>query len=121
MDIYDNIASKKYEAKDEYPQKPARPIKDIAQTHAAFGHTLDAYEVELVAYRGKVSLWKDKQANLQGDFCDDLAKHHGIAPSDPFYAAMWSIAYDRGHSGGFNEIANYMEDLVPLLKLYTAK
>jgi len=35
---------------------------------------------------------------------------------NPKFGKAYSIAYDRGHSAGYSEIANYFDDLVELIK-----
>lgn len=51
-------------------------------------------------------------------FWSALHTEHGIEVSDPFVATMDGLAYDRGHSNGFHEVASEFDDLMPLYRLY---
>jgi hypothetical protein len=85
-DTYQNILDGKYENRIEYSRAP---------------------EVRKLYYKERVL--------LERLFKEDLEKEFGVE-SNPKKDMLYSRAYERGHSSGFNEIAGVYADLVDLIR-----
>lgn len=56
-----------------------------------------------------------EQSRLEQEFKTDLFEEHGVI-DHPKANKCYGIAYDYGHSSGYQEIANYFDTLVDLIK-----
>jgi len=50
------------------------------------------------------------------DFIATLAEYCGVDPYHPKISTLWSIAWDRGHSGGLSDVVYYFEEMAELIK-----
>lgn len=56
-----------------------------------------------------------EQSRLEQEFKSDLFEMHGVT-YNPKAEKCYGIAYDYGHSAGFEEVAGYFDTLVDLIK-----
>lgn len=94
MSIIDNINAGKYKNNLPYSRHAAPPST--------------AERRERAEYRAET----DRLDHL---FQADLFEEYGVA-GNPKAAKCYSIAWDLGHSAGLQEVANYFDDLVVLIK-----
>lgn len=65
------------------------------------------------AYRKACDEYNEKNNELAEQFVKDLLNEYGV-PDDEFTRELYSIAYERGHSSGYREIANVFDDFAKL-------
>jgi len=119
MTIWDNLANRAYENKNPYPVQPCRPpILGPAASpaeHREYADKLEAYERELVQFRLDKDAWHTRDGEFHEQFQKDLEAHYEMT-GHPKAQLLYSKAYERGHSGGWHEIACVYSDLVELVK-----
>lgn len=59
--------------------------------------------------------YRAEEARLQALFKADLFRCYGVE-DHPKAEDAWRIAYERGHSAGYSEIANEFDEIVVLIK-----
>jgi hypothetical protein len=59
--------------------------------------------------------WTRARNLLEAEFKADLFDEHGVT-GHPKANRAFDLAWDRGHSAGYQEVANYFDDLADLLK-----
>jgi len=131
MTIFDNINNGKYEQKVKFSSLMDRKSKSYSAL-TAFAQTLEnmpalegfaekVMEVvheELKEYQGAKdaqNAFHKQELALQHQFREDLEKDAGVE-NNPKKDALFSKTYDRGHSGGYHEVANIYLDLVELIQ-----
>ena len=127
-DIFVRIERGDYRCKLPYPDKPKKHgifnkrAGDLSNTELReLPIHRQAYDNALAEYDKAKKAYYAEDGRLQDKFIRDLAEYHGIPADDPFFQAMWGIAYQQGHSGGYSEIANEFLELMPLWELYAKK
>jgi hypothetical protein len=85
-------------------------IKEYRDTGCLIEETFDkdAFFVDTRAYSNLCS-------ELEKEFKRDLFDQHGVT-GHPKAERAFQLAWDYGHSSGFQEVANYFDDLADLLK-----
>ena len=68
-----------------------------------------------VEYRKAMSAYSDHQAVIRQVFTWGLFYLSGIM-DNPKAPKLFSIAYEKGHSSGFQEVANEFDDMLELIK-----
>lgn len=91
MDIYEKIASGAYKNTLPYPGS-----KDPDKT-------------------AKRAAYRVETARLEAALKADLEDEHGVT-GNPKADKCWEIAWERGHSSGYNDVACVYEDIVELIK-----
>jgi len=111
-----------------YPSKPSRPKEpklkgnENAEGFRAHAGAMDKFAIELKAWEdGPYKEWKEQydayykeSARLQDLFKADLLEELGLTghpKADQFY----DVCYERGHSGGFSDIASIADDIARLM------
>lgn len=87
------------------PTKPVKPTlgrNPSAIEARAFADALEEYEREFRAYEDDRSFYQHNLSARAREFEDKLQKDYEL--DDDEFSAIWSEAYDRGHSGGFSEV-----------------
>lgn len=127
MDIYDNIAAKKYEAKSKYPRKPVDPLRNKVVSSMSEAEVLaipevrKKYQADMEEYMEKMMWYRQEQKDCDASFFEDLNEEFGLIQGDPFCEKLTAIAWREGHSGGYGNVVSCLSDLVPLWELYQAK
>ena len=115
MSVFD-IATKYQNLINEldYPKHPSKPVKRADETHAQFGVRMDQYEQDKNQWDVLRNEYHQSVGRIEDSFRQALFAKLGIGnhpKRDKFYAKAW----ERGHSGGLNEVASELEDLVELM------
>lgn len=123
MDIYQKINAGHYkvpvdEAMCRKPAKPAVLGKKaeeltVEECQALPGIKAD-YDAALAAHKAYWENHRKKDHELHNQFYQDLCEERGIPADHPFIQKLYAIAYEHGHSGGYNDIACHLDDLLPL-------
>jgi len=58
---------------------------------------------------------RELEGAVAAEFKKDLFEEYGVE-NNPKADKAYSIAYDHGHSGGYNEVAGYFGELVELIR-----
>ena len=66
-------------------------------------------------YREAIRLYHKDQERLNEEFQTELFALHGVT-GNPKAQTCYGIAYERGHSGGYGEVASVFAELVELIK-----
>ena len=115
MSVYDIAVKYSNQIKAvEYPKHPSKPVKRNGETHTEFGVRMDQYESDIKQWNVLHNEYHQAVGRIEDSFRQALFVELGIEnhpKRDKFYAKAW----DRGHSGGLNEVASELEDLVELM------
>lgn len=94
MDIQRNIREGKYKVALQYPCSELYP-------------TAEEREKMRAEYR-------EEQVRLNRQFQADLLEAYGMT-NHPKREAIWNMAYGRGHSAGYHEVAQEFDELMALI------
>jgi len=97
------------------PSKPLVPINPSANDLRLLADKMDAYDADLQHYKDQRVAYMQEQNKLQQEFRNDLEAYYGVT-NHPKADLLYDMAWDRGHSAGFLDVANYYSDLVRLIK-----
>ena len=96
-----------------YPTKPKKvePKREAFNNNTEWGIALDAYETQFAmdmdAYKVAVASYHDKAASIDAEFWSELYAEMGWNRLPPkVAAALQSLAWEEGHSSGYNEVYN---------------
>ena len=115
----------RYPSKDDYTtvyaylrgqvlwQGSARDWRDAKDTLLP-NHTVEKVMDE-VAFKAARLAYGVETSRLQEEFKRDLFEEHGVT-GHPKAERCYSLAWVYGHSAGLDEVANYFDDLVDLIK-----
>jgi hypothetical protein len=67
------------------------------------------------AYNKRRKQYNSERANLHGEFVKDLFEEFGVC-NNPKSMRCFELAWEYGHSAGYEEVYNYFVDLVELIK-----
>lgn len=108
MDIYEKINRGVYKVNIPYPTK-ANFTSDVTCTKCDCNRVV--YDVDShVKARTEYHAEKLQKMN---EFKQDCFEQYGIKVK-PYKEFIFSAAWERGHSSGFHEVVDVMEDLVDL-------
>ncbi len=97
-----------------YPVKPPQPSRKDYKSHAEYGVAMDAWETGVAEWREK-----HKQYNAEGRAINEAFKAALLdyleLTNHQKVEKFWEIVWERGHSGGYNEIVIEAETLAELL------
>jgi hypothetical protein len=116
-DTYQNAVDGAYKNNMPYPSRPKKPVlKDQTPAAArAYADELEAYAEDVKQYEEERRAYGAESARLEAKFRDDLEAEHDTK-GHPKADMLYSMAYDRGHSAGMSEVANYYDELSQLIK-----
>ncbi len=115
MDTYE--IAKKYEETARallYPTKPQKPAEKDYPSHAAYGQALDQWETDKEQWLRLVDEYHAANGRVNQSFEAEILEALGIT-DHPKARKLWEMAYERGHSGGYYEVAQEAERLVELI------
>lgn len=101
------------------PVKPIKPTlgrNPTAIDARAFADALEEYEREFRSYEEDKSYYQHQMSDRRREFEDNLKKDYGL--DDDEFAVIWSEAYDRGHSGGLQEVYSEFDRLFDFVVKY---
>lgn len=99
----------------KYPIAPAKPKQLPGESHTSYGGRLDQWELLRKTHSEAVSTYHAEQRQINADFAADLLAALGLT-DHPKGNTLYSMAYERGHSSGYSEVALIAEELSELLK-----
>lgn len=119
--LYAKLSEDYYKTKLPYPTKPKMPKttvdlatakdEDVVAVRAAMAKYTEA-EAAYVAAR---KAYNEDEARLDDEFRADLEEENGMT-GHPKAPLLYGKAYERGHSGGHDNVRSEYEDLVELVK-----
>ncbi len=99
----------------EYPSYVKKPVRSDYSNHTDFGVAMDEYEKKEIERNELRSQYDQHTADLNDKFKKDLLKFLGVEKHKNANA-LWSLAWEHGHSSGYHEIAIYADEFAELLK-----
>jgi hypothetical protein len=110
MNVRDNIEAGKYNTELSY-DFVTTPVNDDMTIRQAREHEAEQKRLK----SGHRQKYHEDRARLEEQFAADLAEEHGLV-GHPKEKLLYSLAYERGHSGGFRDVAGQYEEMADLLK-----
>lgn len=102
-----------------YPARPKRPPTPTITTADELHKLADQYEVyekELQVFNEKVKEYSVETGKLLTEFQEKLKEDYGLCDSE--FAVLWDEAYEKGHSGGIQEVYHAFDNLYYFVKKY---
>lgn len=104
----------------EYPKKPHKPrlknnttdssaIREHSKLMIQYADDLDNYE----PLKKEWQLFDAQVHNLMTEILKDISGFYIDVP-EKSQSKVWSMAWSRGHSSGYNDVFNYLTELVDL-------
>ena len=118
MDVWTKLEANAYRNRDPFPSRPRKPTlaKDATPAQIrVYADQLEVYDEAIKEHLRVVAAYHARSAELEAQFRDDLEHYYGMK-GHPKADLLYGKAYDRGHSGGMEEVANHYSDLVELVK-----
>ena len=110
----------------DFPSKPKKPKSECKNGHFFFFRDIpmfcnkcgvsvrDDYETKIKEYRKQLDDYMTKCNEIHEKFKHDALEYCGIFGHEKADKAF-EIAWDYGHSNGYNEVLIYLADLADLL------
>lgn len=99
----------------EYPMRPRKPVLSRSPTAAearSYATEIEVYENAKPAHDAEMKNYRAKMAERLASFQQELKQDFNL--SDAEFDAVWSLAWDRGHSSGLHEVYCEFADLVTM-------
>ena len=117
MDVWVKLENNAYRNPEPYPKAPRKPQLNVKGSPAemrAYADELEAYDDTMKTHREFMAAYNARSVALEGEFRRDLEVHYDMV-GHPKADLLFGKAYQMGHSGGMQEVANYYSDLVELV------
>lgn len=118
MDVWQKLEAHAYRNPEPYPQEPFKPrlnVKGTSDEMRAYADALDVHDELMKVYRELLVAYNVRSVALEAEFRRDLEAHYDMV-GHPKADLLYGKAYQMGHSGGMQEVANYYSDLVELVR-----
>lgn len=118
MSVWEKLAAGLYKNQEPYPSRPKKPVlakNSTPSEHRAYADELEKYETVLAVYKQASAAYNKRTGDLEAEFQADLESYYEMT-GHPKAGLLYWKAYERGHSGGMEEVANAYSDLVELVK-----
>lgn len=118
MSVWEKLEANAYRNPEPYPQTPRKPRLAVNATPAEvrdYADQLEAYDEAMKHHRALLAAYYARAAALEAEFRHDLEVEYHMVGHDKA-DLLYSKAYELGHSGGIQEVANCYSDLVELVK-----
>lgn len=93
-----------------------KPKKNDDESNASYGARLDEY-LKIMAEKKIRDNENQKARNeIYSEMEKEIFKYFEVEWDDKKTQKAWSIAWENGHSSGYNDVVNYFEELVELIK-----
>jgi hypothetical protein len=105
----------------KYPAKPTKPTlgrSPSAIEARAYADALEYYDRELDGYKEDKSYYHSQMSSLCREFEEKLRSDYAMSEGE--FEVIWSEAYERGHSGGLEEVVSHFDSLYEFVKKYTS-
>lgn len=118
--VYDKLRRNAYRNTDPYPQSPARPIPVFSGAMTAaelkgYATQLERWEQTVTSIKLEQDAWSYKNSDLESRFRNDLEEENGMVGHPKSDLLYWK-AYERGHSGGVDEVYSAYMDMLELVQ-----
>lgn len=125
--FYENLNKKAYDIPIPMPTQPVKSktlkelenklVKELTEEDFILLQCERVNYTGLMAnYRGDLALWQNKQDLLTKQMFNDLQQCLEISLDEPFYSALYSVAYDDSHHAGKEEVVRKFIDLCNFFK-----
>ena len=108
----------KYKVTIEDPKKPHQPKLDTSTPTKSnaldYVEALKEYEAELEEYKLKDAAYSNAKYEAEEKFYDDALEEVGLT-GHPRASKAFYYAYERGHSGGLEEVLNVLRGIAEVL------
>ena len=121
--LRDRIRGHEFTPPIEFPISPAKPrlgLKHSSEEALMYAEELKDYEIRILQYKEKKKAFYSVERKLHELLKEECLKECGIA-DHPNADKAWSIAYQRGHSEGFEAVLYELEELSPLMEIPTIR
>ena len=101
----------------EYPKRPTKPILGRNATSddaLQYAEELKKWEKEILIHKVEMEKWNAENNRVHAEFRADATEYAGLK-DHPKADAVWSKAWEHGHSSGFSEVLYWLEDLAELV------
>jgi len=101
----------------KYPSRPPKPIMPKVMSGASaklYSDALILWEDSKAGYDEQMKIYRDESDKRSSEFINDLFEEFGVV-GNPKADKCFSIAYEMGHSSGYQEVWNYFSELVELI------
>ena len=118
MDVWQKLEAQAYRNPEPYPQAPLKPrlnVKGSADEMRVYADALDVHDELMKVYREMLVAYNVRSVALEAEFRRDLDAHYDMV-GHPKADLLYGKAYQMGHAGGMQEVANYYSDLVELVR-----
>jgi hypothetical protein len=115
--VSDKVAAGDYRNKLTYPESPSKPRLPHNPTAAQareYADKLEAYEDSKGELRRQRDLYNAETRQLEAQFREDLEAEYNMK-GHPKADVLFMMAWDRGHSSGYGEVASYYDDFHELI------
>jgi hypothetical protein len=110
----------KYIPYDAVPIKPKKPkISPNATTsedHRKYADELEQYEKNLKKFEESLAIYYQEENNLKEQFWKDAFEKIGIPSNHPKASRMRILAWEYGHSSGYEDIFSHLNDIWIVVK-----
>ena len=116
-DFRDRIADGEFENRVAYPDRPSKPRLERNHTSAevtAYAKQLALYETLNASYRADLDAYLAEDRAAYEFFKTELLKDLGIA-DHPKAERLFTMAWEDGHSEGYEAVYSRAEDLSELM------
>ena len=99
----------------KYPENLTKPVHHAGISHEAYGRLLDGYERERKTLHEVRAACNKECRKIELEFKEAIGREFGIL-ENPKFEALYTIAWEQGHSSGFTEVAQWVALLAPLIE-----
>lgn len=108
------IRGKCYDTKLSYPSR--KNYESVETVTLKSGNTTTVKDFDLEGFNKARSEYQADQRRLLGQFQEDCFQEVGISVMHSKADALWSLAWDHGHSAGYSEVLDRMDEFAELLR-----
>lgn len=93
-----------------------KPKKLDNESNASFGKRLDDYDDAIKEKNIQNKVNSGLRLEIYQKLEMEIFKYFKVEWDDKKASKAWSIAWEHGHSSGYNDVVSYFEELVELIK-----
>ncbi len=111
--IDEKLADGHYTTKLDYPRRSDYKIVEVVQTQRLGDQKIEGFDE--VGFKSALNAYQTDSARLGTEFQNDAFEEVGIT-GNLKAQKCWDLAWDHGHSSGYNEVLNYLREFSELIK-----
>lgn len=123
MDIRQKIRSGHYSNKvdirrpREMPALLRKKVSDLTADELAVAPKVkEDYEKTISAHKQSQREYSRERDRIHDEFKSDLCQEYYIDPKSKLGNELFKLAWERGHSAGYNEVVSEFESLMPIVE-----